>query len=174
MNKDTISWIDSMKGIAMCGVIMIHSGGADLPSILGRVGNIGRNGVQVFFLLSAYLTFVSLHKIFERSARICSDRMYHKSIIFAWWRKKFIKLIPLYYLMIIICSVFEGGSNYWLGSEGGISFFNILSHVFFIHGLFPHYTDSIIAVEWYLGVLAIFYLLAPMLYIYILIRLKKQ
>lgn len=84
-----------------------------------------------------------------------------------WWKKKFIKLIPLYYLMIIICYLAEGGSSYWLGSEESISFFNVLSHVFFVHGLFPHYTDSIIGVEWYLGVLAIFYFLVPILYKYI-------
>lgn len=163
MTKKNISWIDSLKGIAMCGVIMIHSGGAELPSILGRVGSIGKNGVQIFFFLSAYLTFVSLERIFGDHSRTYKKRICYKNIL-VWWKKKFIKLIPMYYLMIIICSIFEGGSSYWLGSEGHISFFNVLSHVFFVHGLFPHYTDSIIAVEWYLGVLAIFYLLAPVLY----------
>lgn len=48
--------------------------------------------------------------------------------------------------------------------EKTITVKNIFAHLLFLHGLFPHYTDSIIGVEWYLGVLAIFYILAPFIY----------
>lgn len=65
MEKARISWIDSLKGIAICGIIMIHSGGADLPSLFGKIGNIGKNGVQLFFLISAYLSFISLERYFH-------------------------------------------------------------------------------------------------------------
>lgn len=166
MNNESIGWINGMKGIAMCGVIMVHLGGSSLPSIMGHIGSIGKNGVQIFFLLSAYLTYCSLDKIFGGGYKLYHEKMSFKSVCI-WWKKKFIKLIPIYYLMLIVCAVFEGGNIRWLGSEEHITFLNMLSHFLFIHGLFPHYTDSIIGVEWYLGALAIFYIMAPILYKYI-------
>ena len=30
-------WIDALKGIAMCGVIAVHSGGSVLPGIWGEI-----------------------------------------------------------------------------------------------------------------------------------------
>lgn len=149
-------WINGMKRIAICGVVMIHCGGADLPSILGQIGNIGKNGVQIFFLISAYLTFCSMERAFTPD--------FSFGQIYKWWVKKFVKLIPLYYLALFAYAILVGGSGYWLGNQGHITIPNMLTHIFFLHGLFPHYTNSIIGVEWYLGVLAIFYLLAPILY----------
>lgn len=149
------TWIDGMKGIAICGVVMIHSGGSALPSVLGKIGGLGASGVQVFFLLSSYLTFLSMEKAF-------SDGMNGK-VVKRWMLGKFTRLMPLYYLALVIgCLI--GGNPYWLGSEGRITIPNVLAHISFTHGLFPHYCDSIISVEWYLGVLAIFYVLAPLLF----------
>ena len=150
------TWIDGMKGIAICGVVMIHSGGSSLPSVWGRIGDIGKNGVQVFLLISSCLVFGSMERAFAKGMTAKSIRN--------WLVRKFLKLIPLYYLAILVYGVLTGGSSYWLGAEGHITFFNVLAHVFFVHGFFPHYADSIIGVEWYLGVLAIFYVIAPLLY----------
>lgn len=151
------TWIDSLKGIALCGVIMIHSGGSNLPSIMGKIGDVGKNGVQLFFLLSAYLSFSSYAKLAEK------DNTCHKDII-KWIVKKFIRLIPIYYLAIFVYMVFTGGNTYWLGSEEHITVWNMLAHLFFLHEFFPHYVDSIIGVEWYIGTLAIFYVLMPLIY----------
>lgn len=151
------SWIDSLKGMAICGVIMKHAGGAELPSFLGAIGNSGSNGVQLFFLLSAYLSFIS----FENN--IAKNGNYVRSNII-WIIKKFIRLIPLYYLAILIYFVGAGGAKFWLGSEEHIRIGNLLAHITFTHGFFPHYADSIIGVEWYIGVLAILYVMVPCLY----------
>lgn len=148
-------WIDGMKGIAICGVVMIHSGGGALPSVLGKIGGLGASGVQVFFLLSAYLTFLSMEKAFA-----CGM---NKKAVGRWILGRFARLMPLYYLALLI-GCLTGGSSYWLGSEGHLTAANVLTHLFLLHGLFPHFCNSIIAVEWYLGVLAIFYVLAPLLF----------
>lgn len=42
------TWLDALKGIAICGVIMTHSGEADMSSFVGTIGRLGRNGVQMF------------------------------------------------------------------------------------------------------------------------------
>ena len=152
--KSNTNWINGMKGIAICGVIMIHSGGSALPSVLGRIGSMGGNGVQVFFLLSACLTFVSLEHMYRDIKRN----------IFLWYAKKMIRLIPLFYLMTFVCCIVTKGNSYWLGSEETVKLGNILAHLLFLHGFFPHYADSIIGVEWYLGTLVIFYMVAPLMF----------
>lgn len=157
-----VIWIDALKGIAICGVVLIHSGASGLPSILGRLGILGKNGVQIFFVISAYLAYSSLEKLSKFNNGKLSF-----ALIKEWWFHKFLRLIPLYYIAIIAYLFIEGAGRYWLGSEGSISLLNVLCHMLFIHGLVPHYIDSIIGVEWYLADLAIFYLLAPFLYKYI-------
>ncbi len=151
------TWIDALKGIAICGIIMIHSGGAGMPSILGKIGNIGKNGVQLFFVLSAYLSFLSFeHNVSKNGEQIkCTIK---------WVLKKFVRLIPLYYLSLFVYGVFVGGNTYWLGNEGHIRVGNVLSHITLTHGFFPHYVNSVIGVEWYLGVLGVFYVIMPLLY----------
>lgn len=161
MEKTRTTWIDSLKGIAVCGIVMVHSNASSLPGLLGKIGNAGKNGVQLFFLLSAYLTFLSLEHFFH--GKETPKAMTFRQLI-PWWMGKFIRLIPLYYLALLVYALFQGGSTYWLGTQEHITAGNVFTHLFFLHGLFPHYADSIIGVEWYLGTLAIFYLLAPCLY----------
>lgn len=158
MEKEKLSWVDSLKGIAICGIIMVHSGVAYLPGILGSIGSMGRSGVQLFFLVSALLAYVSLDRFFNSRKSEVSMKM-----IAIWWKKKFIRLAPLWYLSIIVCTIY-GGNRYWLGSEKYITVKNVLAHVLFLHELFPHYISSILGVEWYLGNLAIFFILVPFIY----------
>lgn len=160
-NNNRVKQIDSLKGIAICGVVMIHSGALQMPSLLGKIGNIGKNGVQLFFILSAYLLYCSLEKLSKTNGGNLSFALVKK-----WWICKFLKLIPLYYIAIVLYWLM-GGKAYWLGSEGHVTLLNVLSHMLFIHGFFPHYINSIIGVEWYLADLAIFYLLVPFIYKYI-------
>lgn len=65
MEKSRTTWIDSLKGIAICGIVMVHNSASSLPGLFGKIENTGKNGVQLFFLLSAYLTFVSLERFFN-------------------------------------------------------------------------------------------------------------
>ena len=155
-----ISWIDSLKGIAICGVIMIHSGGRELPGFIGKIGASGQYGVQLFFIISAYLAFVSMEKLYIRKSGNVSGKE-----IAVWWLKKYLKLLPLYVLAILIYIIVEGwGERYWLGSIENITVTNIITHILFLNGFNPYYINSILGVEWYLADLAIFYLIAPFLY----------
>lgn len=59
-----------------------------MPSILGDIGDIGKNGVQLFFLLSSYLSFVSFeHNVNKNGNQISSN--------VKWIIRKFIRLVPL-------------------------------------------------------------------------------
>ncbi|SDH60299.1 Peptidoglycan/LPS O-acetylase OafA/YrhL, contains acyltransferase and SGNH-hydrolase domains [Pseudobutyrivibrio sp. 49] len=86
--------------------------------------------------------------------------------IMDWYKKKFIRIIPLFYIAVIVYTLSIGGCG-WLGSEPGITWKNLACHFLLVHGLVPHYADSVIGVEWYVGVLSIFYIIVPILYKYI-------
>ena len=154
------AWIDALKGIAICGVLLIHAGGNGLPGFAGQVANIGFQSIPLLIVISAYLTFVSLERYYEKGQGTGKTPSYVH-----WWLKKFVSLIPIYYLAIFFYMlILREGDLYWLASKGRISFTNMLAHLLLLHGLNPYYCDSVLGIEWYLGDLALFYLLAPFLY----------
>lgn len=158
--------INFYKGIAILCVIATHAGAASLPNRLGEIGANGARGVQLFFIISSYLAFVSFSKVVE-------DKKITLKVSVQWIIKKYIKILPLYIVSIALYLLVCGIENrYWLGSVEKISIMNILCHVFMIHGFYPYYINSIQGVEWYLADLFIFYLMTPLLFRWIT-SLKK-
>ena len=156
----TYHWVDALNGIAMLLVIMIHSGaGKVLPGVLGKIGDNAHRGVVLFFLISGFLLCKSMNSFFRK-------RKYTFISCFTWIKQKIIRFIPLFYLAIV-CGIFLGGNHYWLGSENEITTGNIVAHFAFIHGFFPRYCDSIVGVEWYIGVLIIFICIVPFTFKYV-------
>lgn len=149
-----IDWVDAMKGIAIFGVVLIHSG-ADtvLPSVFGKVASIGNRGVQIFFIISMYLAYASFEKAKQND--ITTGK---------WLWKHFKSIAPAYYAALLLNLIFVGGYPNWLGSIGKVSLWNILSHIFFFNGFSPYHINSILGVEWYLADYAIMILLIPVLY----------
>ena len=60
-----VNWIDVLKGIAVCGIIMIHTCTIYFGTVLDRIIAIGKHFVTLFFLLSVYLMFQSVNVYFE-------------------------------------------------------------------------------------------------------------
>ncbi len=147
------SWIDFMKGLAILLIIACHCHLNELPGAAGHFVAFGRFSVEVFFIISAYLSFESYHRFIHLNG--VNNR--------TWLFKKILRLYPLYFLSLLF-SLCLGGEPYWLGNQGKVSWLNFLSHICLTHGLFPHFCNSIIGVEWYIGVLALFYLFVPFLY----------
>jgi len=156
-NETNLGYLDALKGLAILAVTMVHSIGADLPGVWGKIGSEGARGVQMFFIISGILAFRSLKNSFPNGKLTIKD-------VGKWYLKKYIRIAPLYYFAIVVSMLTGSFNMYWLGAEGHVTIKNILAHVFLVHGLFPHYTDSILAVEWYLGVLWLFYLITPFLF----------
>jgi peptidoglycan/LPS O-acetylase OafA/YrhL len=161
-NNKSLNWVDALKGLAICGVVCVHSGGKNLPSIYGIIGANGSKCVQLFFLISAYLTYISLDHYYKNRTETITFSSMKK-----WWARKFLRLIPMYYVALAVYAPLSPRFNGWLGSEGHVTIKNFISHLLFLNGLIPHYANSIIGVEWYLGVLGIFYMIAPFIYKYV-------
>lgn len=147
-------WIDSFKGISILGVMLIHSGAMSNGGVIGKISSYGSAFVQAFFIMSSFLTWLSLSKYQHFSASNYKD----------WLLKKYGSLAPLYYIAMIVSLLILGGNQYWAGDASPKDFSCIITHLTFLHGLFPKYCNSIIGVEWYIGVLALFYLAAPFIF----------
>lgn len=152
--------IDALKGLAILGVVTCHAVGGGLPGILGPLGKMGQNGVQLFFLISGYLCWKSL----ERSAGP-GHRLGVRGAV-RWIARHLVQLMPIFYLAIFCTLYFQGWNNrYWMGSTvSGVTAGDLLAHVTLLFGLFPQYSNALLSLEWYLGALVLFYLLAPLLY----------
>lgn len=146
---ENLVWIDALKGIAICGVVLTHTMREQLPDNVEKILAFGANGVQLFFVISGFLIFSSYRK------KNVSTRK--------WIVKRLVRLIPLYYLYLILSLIIDGrGSRYWLGTVPEISIWNIISNFLFINGLNPYYINSI-GITWYIADLAIFIILIPFL-----------
>lgn len=137
------NWIDSFKGIAILGIVVIHAGGANLSGVAGKFGSAGHFGVQIFFMISAFLVWNSLDN--------------HRISYPEWIKKRLKRLMPSYYLAYFVALIV----TFFMGIR--YSFLDILVHVLGIWGLFPQYNNTILA-EWFLGALLIFTFVAPLVY----------
>ena len=152
--------IDALKGIAILGVVACHAVGGALPGIWGPLVSMGQNGVQLFFLISGYLCWQSL----DRQAGGCRRPSLADSL--RWIGRHIGQLLPLFYLALFCTLFFQGWNNrYWMGpSVPRVTVGNLLAHICMVFGLFPQYSNALLSLEWYLGALVLFYLLAPLLY----------
>ena len=145
--------INSLKGIGILGVMLVHYGLRTSDKLILGIVFQGARGVQLMLIINAFLIFHSLSKI-----------EFNRKSILEWWKGKFIRLIPLYWFFTILyLAIFGTGPSYYLGILPRISSLNILCNLFFLHGFFPYYTNCI-NTNWFMGVLAIFYILAPFIY----------
>ncbi|MBR4493165.1 MAG: acyltransferase [Clostridiales bacterium] len=157
-------YIDSLKGMAVVAIILYHISvfnDPELPWPFWWITHSGDRGVQLFFVISGFLSYLSLDRRFKDPGKVTS------SGAFSWIKGRLIKLVPLYYLALVMSMLTHSWSYEWLGNEGHVTVTNFLSHIVLVHGLFPHYSDSILWVEWYLGVLILYLLFTPLVYKYV-------
>lgn len=160
--SERLDWADSLKGLAICGVVLVHSGGSHLPSMLGQIGSAGARGVQLFFIVSAFFTFLSLDRYFNN----VNNSELTKHTTMGWLLKKVNRIAPLYYIALIICLI-SGSyeSNYWHSATSQVSStIDILTHFLFINGLSPYYVNSILSTEWFIADLFLFYVISLWIY----------
>lgn len=147
--KERLVYLDFLKGIALAGVILVHFVQIwGSPSrILSIIGYGGARCPQIFFIVSAYLTWFSLSK----------QQGLNRGFLINFYKKRFVKLAPMYYIGLLLATFIPIVK---------ITDWNILdfsTHLTFTNGLFPDLINKW-NVEWYIADLVLFYLLAPIFY----------
>ncbi|MGQ4006366.1 acyltransferase [Francisellaceae bacterium CB300] len=155
-----LKYINSLRGIAIIMVMLVHYtqlfsvANLHLPLHLEMVFYSGKYGVLLFFIVSSYTLFRSLDIRKEDGFK-------------NYYIRRFFRIAPLYYLIIIILFITTNGdAGYLQDPHDGITFYNLLTHVFFINGFFTSYTNSIVGVEWTIFVEVSFYMILPILFLY--------
>lgn len=104
----------------------------DLGEKYVAMSRFGRFGVEIFFIVSAYLAFTSYSKVKDGTIW---DKV-------EWCVKKHLKLLPLIWLLL-----FKAKAHGW----------RALAVAFCLHGINPYWLNSQFSIEWYLGVLVFLY-----------------
>jgi peptidoglycan/LPS O-acetylase OafA/YrhL len=153
------NYLDAVRAFAALLVVVVHTQ-QHFPApnrAVELLASFGQLGVQLFFVLSAFLIFESLDRI-EKKGGTLSEFFVHR----------FLRIAPLYYLAI---ALFVGIFGILFPAMGWSSHAptaytteNILTNVLLLHGLVPAANNSIVGGGWSVGTEVIFYALAPALF----------
>lgn len=140
------SYIDILKGISILLVLLVHFNQKWTAPIglISKLSAVGARAPQFFFLISAFLTWKSIDKHGMDRRRFYIGRAR--------------RIIPLYYIALVVAMLIP------TITINEYSILNIVGHFLLIHGFNPYWINTIMGVGWYVGDLAIFYLICPLLY----------
>lgn len=149
-----MDWISKAKGFGILGVVAVHTVlRFTVSEYLTSVACAGRYCVQLFFVISAYLTFISL----ERNKEPLDLKSY-----LMYFGHKLVRLIPVLYTAvlwhIISYSVLHGGVSEINTAIWKDAFFAVT----FLNGFSVLHINPWL--NWYIGDLVIYYAIAPFLF----------
>ena len=160
MNKietfNSTKFVTGLRAYAALSVYLIHSGGFGLREMsvfTNRIVDFGKYGVTVFFVLSAFTICMSI------------DRL-NKFEIKNYLIRRFFRVAPLYYVILIIAFLL-GGSEYYLklyNVENNFS--SLLLHFSFLNVFTYKYQNNIIGLEWTVPIEFFYYLIIPFVFFY--------
>lgn len=157
-NLEHFSFIDALRGLAFLLVIACHT--ADLAGVhegtlLGAIITLGRAGVQLFYVISAFTLIHSIHSRRRSEARPTLN----------FFIRRFFRIAPLFWTMIFFYSWFDARRYFLLQAwaPGGIHWQHVLMTIFMVHAWYPTTINSVVPGGWSVGVEMSFYLLVPFL-----------
>lgn len=164
--RDT-DFLTGLRAIAILMVFFMHAGGAGLES-LGSVATfflrLGKYGVQIFFVISGYTIFSQFYQ----------ERYNFRDFILVRLARISLPYFPL--LILIYLYLYFGGKqfNTWAlqFNDGIFSLRDLLAHLTYLSAFFYQYANSVLGVEWTLGVEVFYYLVFGLLINYRIIKLN--
>src|SRR6267142_3828703 len=158
-NGQKLNYIDALRGIAICGVLVVHCGQAgknNYSSILQNMILNGAIGVQLFYVASAFTIFLTFAARYDKEINPTAN----------FFIRRFFRISPMYYAGILYYLFQDGlGARYWLGDAAQVSTWNILSNVFFFHSFSPYWITSVVPGGWSIAVEMFFYCSVPFLFL---------
>lgn len=158
MEPKKYEYIDSLRGIAILLVILVHVSYLPnmthfLPDILIKFMDNGKYGVQLFFIASAF-TLVMSHQ----------NRLGEKHATRNFFIRRVFRIAPMYYIAILYftfeCFLGFDFSNF---NFEALSLKSLATNLLFINSFFPEYANGYVPGGWSVSVEFIFYLFVPFL-----------
>lgn len=157
------NYFDVARALAAFMVIAVHTEQnfhATTP-LVSTFAEMGQLGVQLFFLVSAFLIFDSLERL-RRNGGSLLEYFIHR----------FLRIAPLYYVAIVswtlIKRIAEPAMPWDFGATPAASYTlpNVLCNLLLVHGLVPSANNSIVGGGWSIGTEFLFYVLAPLMFVW--------
>ncbi len=159
-----LSTFDILKGIAIAMVILVHSRQKfnGLSPWL-KIFDIGQMGCQMFFVIAGMTSMMSYERM-QKNA--------HAGIKF--YRKRLLAVVPGWYVSIFLIYILNTISLVFFGENIGFGTnrepLAIVCNLLLLHGLLPFCNNNVAGGGWFLGTLAIFWLVAPFCYQFLVKR----
>lgn len=139
--------IDIMRGIAIIMVFLVHYGQTFGNPLFTRFGQMG---CQMFFFISGYT---------------CSHSLEKSKSIGVFYKKRYLSIAPGFYTALIIIFAINVLSKSIFNSSfvggGNTEILGLVSNLLLAHGLLPAWNNTVFPGGWFIGTLAILYLLHP-------------
>lgn len=154
-------YIDALRGIAVLGTLLIHCshfGINQFPVFVNEFILAGGYGVQLFYVMSALTLYMSMNK---RNAL-------EKSPTINFFIRRFFRIAPLFYLMVIIYFIInkEDARFYSSVADGNIVGF-LISTFTFTNAFHPYWINSIVPGGWSIAIEMVFYAILPVLFLFV-------
>ncbi len=147
--------VDILRALATLLIVLYHCwvkcGQTELfhPVVTLIVMLGGEIGVTAFFALSGYGIFCSLKNTDENG----------EIHFIAFFKKRMQRILPQYLVCLLLCYAIMGNDLFNIANIK-----NLVTHLLFIHNLFPAYSGAINGVLWTMGTIVQFYVIAIPLY----------
>ena len=149
--------VDKLRGFAAMSVVLYHV--IELTQWTGYPvdglyywGRIGWMGVDIFFVISGFVISLSAWSLFDRYGGSWSQY---------YWQRRLTRILPLYLVtMGVFITLVQ---PQWLSIAPAKAAWHGITHLLFVHNLFPGTHGSINGANWSIGVEMQFYLLVCIL-----------
>ena len=149
-----LAFLDAMRGIAVLGVILVHSGTATLTadSRLGAYTFAGQRGVELFYMVSAFTLFL---------ARDAHQGKEHFPVS-NFFIRRFFRIAPLFYTAIALNLLFQAVHAY--PPPAVLSYFDFATAICFVNAWNPVAFNNVAIGGWSIAIESTFYFTLPYLY----------
>ena len=153
VEQQKFAFVDALRGFAVLGVVIAH---LPLPAKIQALNGAGAYGVQLFFVVSAFTLFNSVHAKFGKENRP----------VLNFFLRRFFRIAPAFYLALTFYLYKDGlAARFW--APDGIHWHQVLSTLSFMHGWKPDWINSVVPGGWSIAVEMTFYAFVPACYHYI-------
>jgi peptidoglycan/LPS O-acetylase OafA/YrhL len=153
METGKLDCIDALRGIAALSIFIYHiyvtTGIYPIQIIPERFIGLTLAGIPLFLIISAFTLYSSL-----------DNRAGEKRKFFKFYLRRFFRIAPLFYLLLIIVVL-----DSLIIQKAVPSWQDILVNFTFTFNLVPQYSMSLFSDGWTVGVEMLFYLVLPLVFI---------